>query len=127
MERLTAKRVNGIKHGYWSPATKEKLVQRLAEYEDTGLTPEEIKAWNEIGGYTVIGEVKEANTWIPSSERLPEIGQRVIICRQKEKGVPYIEQAFLIPGGWWKVYGTNVKKVDYWMPMPAAPEEVPGK
>ena len=114
MERLTAKRVNGIKHGYWSPATKEKLVQRLAEYEDTGLTPEEIKALRWVPAM----ETK----WIPTSERLPELGQRVIICRQKEKGVPYIEQATMEPGGWWKVYGTNVKKVDYWMPMPAAPE-----
>lgn len=32
--RLTSKRCNGIKEGYWSPNTKEELVQRLAEYED---------------------------------------------------------------------------------------------
>lgn len=43
MERLTAPRCNGIKTGYWSPETKEALVQRLAQYEDTGLTPEEIR------------------------------------------------------------------------------------
>lgn len=42
MERMTHKRVNGIKTGYWSPATKEELVQRLAEYENTGLEPQEI-------------------------------------------------------------------------------------
>ena len=42
MERMTHKRVNGIKTGYWSPATKEELVQRLAEYESTGLEPQEI-------------------------------------------------------------------------------------
>lgn len=42
MERITHKRVNGIKTGYWSPATKEDLVQRLAEYENTGLEPWEI-------------------------------------------------------------------------------------
>ena len=41
-DRLTHKRANGIKDGYWSAATKERLVQRLAEYEDTGLEPEEI-------------------------------------------------------------------------------------
>ena len=34
MDRLTHKRVNGIKNGYWSPETKETLVQRLAIYED---------------------------------------------------------------------------------------------
>lgn len=43
MERLTAERVNGIKTGYWSAAKKDELIQRLGEYEDTGLTPEEIR------------------------------------------------------------------------------------
>lgn len=39
MERMTHERANGIKTGYWSPATKETLVQRLAAYENTGLEP----------------------------------------------------------------------------------------
>ena len=42
MKRLTHERVNGIKTGYWSAATKETLLQRLAAYENTGLEPEEI-------------------------------------------------------------------------------------
>ena len=42
MERMTHKRANGIKTGYWSPETKETLVQRLAAYENTGLEPWEI-------------------------------------------------------------------------------------
>lgn len=42
-DRLTHKRVNGIKDGYWSAATKVELVQRLAEYENTGLEPWEIR------------------------------------------------------------------------------------
>lgn len=48
MNRLTNLRVNGIKTGYWSPAKKEELVQRLAAYEDTGLEPEEIKGMKSI-------------------------------------------------------------------------------
>lgn len=44
MERLTNPRCNGIKTGYWSPAKKDELVQRLGRYEDIGLTPEEITA-----------------------------------------------------------------------------------
>lgn len=44
MERLTAPRCSGIKSGYWSTAKKDELVQRLGQYEDTGLTPEEIRA-----------------------------------------------------------------------------------
>lgn len=43
MERLTHPRNSGIKTGYWSPETKETLVQRLAQYEDTGYTPEQIR------------------------------------------------------------------------------------
>ena len=35
MERLTHERVNGIKTGYWSAATKEVLVQKLAAYENS--------------------------------------------------------------------------------------------
>ena len=44
MERLTHERVNGIKTGYWSAATKEALVQKLAAYENTGYEPDEIRA-----------------------------------------------------------------------------------
>ena len=43
MERLTHERCNGIKTGYWSAAKKDELIDRLAAYENTGLTPEEIK------------------------------------------------------------------------------------
>ena len=43
MERLTHERLNGIKSGYWSPDKKQDLVNRLAEYENTDLTPQQIK------------------------------------------------------------------------------------
>ena len=53
MQRLTSERCNGIKTGYWSPAKKEDLCQRLGRYEDSGLEPEEIKPvvhahWEEV-------------------------------------------------------------------------------
>jgi len=41
-ERLTHERVNGINHGYWSAAKKDELIERLAAYENTGFSPEEI-------------------------------------------------------------------------------------
>ena len=50
MQRLTHKRSNGIKTGYWSPEKKEDLVARLAEYENTGLAPDEIGSLNEFEG-----------------------------------------------------------------------------
>ena len=43
MKRLTFERVNGIKTGYWSPAKKEELIERLAQYEDLGYDPEDLK------------------------------------------------------------------------------------
>jgi len=47
MERLTHKRVSGIKEGYWSPNKKGELVNRLAVYEETGLTPEQVQQLKE--------------------------------------------------------------------------------
>ena len=43
MKRLTERRVNGIKTGYWSPAKKDELIQRLGPYEDLGMEPDEIR------------------------------------------------------------------------------------
>ena len=43
IERLTHKRVNGIREGYWSPNKKQELIDRLAVYENTGVDPEQIR------------------------------------------------------------------------------------
>lgn len=42
-KRLTHVRQNGIKQGYWTECKKDELLQRLGQYEDTGLSPEEVK------------------------------------------------------------------------------------
>jgi len=61
--------------------------------------------------------------WISVEEKLPEPGMRVIIARPYEPGQPLrVEQGCYSTNGWWKVYGTNVKRVKYWMPMPKPPE-----
>ena len=65
MERLTHPRSSGIKTGYWSPNKKDELIERLAAYEDTGLTPKEIE------------RLKEQHRWIPVEERLPVQGEPV--------------------------------------------------
>lgn len=67
MERLTHPRSSRIKTGYWSPNKKDELVERLAAYEDTGLTPEEIE------------RLKEQHRWIPVKERLPEKDDFVLV------------------------------------------------
>lgn len=63
--------------------------------------------------------------WIPTSEQLPKPYEDIILARVYEPGKPLrIEAGMLKEGGWWKVFGTNVRRgVLYWMPMPAAPEE----
>ena len=43
MHRLTHKIVNGIDTGYWSPAKEDELVERLAQYENLGYDPEDLK------------------------------------------------------------------------------------
>lgn len=47
MERLTHERVSGIKKGYWSPKNKQELIDRLAAYEETGFTPEQVQQLKE--------------------------------------------------------------------------------
>ena len=68
MNRLTQKRVNGIKTGYWSASKKDDLVARLAEYEDTGLEPAE-----------VLQLKKNTVQWIPVAELLPQSGKYVLM------------------------------------------------
>lgn len=122
MERLTAKRVNGIKVGYWTAAKKDPIVQKLGEYEDTGLEPAEIR--------DLAREELRASMWTDPADSLPELGQLVLIARIVEAGAPpVVEQARLMPGGveghvWWKIYGTNCKRILAWRPMPAAPEGI---
>ena len=47
----------------------------------------------------------------------------VLICREKEKGKPIVEQGCKDVGGWWKVYGTRVRNIIAWAPMPQPPEK----
>ena len=72
MERLTHPRCSGIKTGYWSPNKKDELIERLAAYEDTDLSPEEIKALRENGKTS-------EHRWIPVEERLPEDDNYILL------------------------------------------------
>lgn len=73
MERLTHPRSSGIKTGYWSPNKKDELIERLAAYEDTDLTPQEIYS---LKAGTIL---KEQHRWIPVKERLPEKDDFVLV------------------------------------------------
>ena len=72
MERLTHPRSSGIKTGYWSPEKKDALIERLAAYEDTGLTPQEVCGLKEEILFQMI-----CKKWIPVEELLPEPGEAV--------------------------------------------------
>ena len=100
---------------------------KLKDYEDTGLTPEDVERVNDFERsetgklLKVLGEERKKHRWIPVEERLPENLTPVIICRKNGK----VEQGQLSVNGWWKVYGTNIKCVVAWMPLPEPyrPEE----
>lgn len=85
MERLTHPRSSGIKTGYWSPAKKDELVARLAAYEDTGLTPEEVVTVNDFEKSQVghllkeLGMERKKHQWIPATEGLPETDDYVLM------------------------------------------------
>ena len=57
--------------------------------------------------------------WIRVENRLPERFCPVIVCRKDGK----VEAGQKDVGDWWRVYGTRIKTVSYWMPLPEPPKE----
>lgn len=104
MERLTHKRENGIKRGYWSPNKKQELVDRLAMYEDR----EDAKDTNVL------------SKWIPCSERLPEHYVTVLA----QHGKRFSDEQFIRPlvltdeEEWYGDLGLLNGEVIAWMPLP---------
>ena len=81
----------------------KSIALRLAAYEDTGLTPEEVQQMR----------------WIPVEERLPEEKQRVIVrCERVGTSVGWI-----LWGNWMTDIGPGAGKVTHWMPLPKPPKE----
>lgn len=120
MERLTHPRSSGIKTGHWSPEKKDALIERLAAYEDTGLTPQEI--YNLKAG-TILKAIGEK--WIPVKERLPKEDDFVLVT---VNGIynhitfaDAIELGELCSDGTWFIDGYpdwNNPNVVAWMPLP---------
>lgn len=120
MKRLTSKRMNGIKTGYWSASKKDDLVARLADYEDTGLEPKE-----------VLQLKKNAVRWIPVTERLPDPESYILVSfenyilpdiatyRVDEDG-----SGAFYPGDEDYTYLSVGVFVNAWMPLPEAYREV---
>lgn len=91
--------------GWWEHTVLGNIVDRLAAYEDTGLTPEEFQQMR----------------WIPVEERLPEPTENpVLVHDYSGVSVAWHSRAM----GW--VYKTGLACVDvtHWMPLPKPPKEV---
>ncbi len=123
MDRLTQRHESGEAYVllYASPTDnlriskevvdKQKMViERLAAYEDTGLTPEEI-----MDGKMLTG-------WIPCSDRLPETSGRYLVSRTDYDGfndrIIHLVEIFEINIE--NKYDTEYFKieVDAWQPLP---------
>ena len=127
MERLT-KKVDGVwtalcKYGNSPyPVVTQEIIDRLAAYEDTGLTPEEVQVMR----------------WIPVEERLPEkSGEYLVLTEESdifgmdfdedvgENGefgwwFPRFSQGGYVDSNWEKA-----ENVTHWMPLPQLPKEDP--
>ena len=112
----------------WVPATNapqnkeiiggtEGTTNILKQYSDFGVQSEKID--------TLVSRLYADNVrvgqWISVEEKLPDLCEPVIICRQK-KGSYRVQFGFLDIHGWWVVYGTRCKTVTHWMPLPDLPK-----
>lgn len=121
MERFT-KKVDGVwtalcKYGDSPyPVVTQEIIDHLAAYEDTGLTPEEFQQMR----------------WIPVEERLPEEGKRCLLYTPCDRilcvGYYAGKDEWQHRHKWRLVTAmrstqTLTKKVTHWMPLPQLPKE----
>ena len=122
MNRLTERLPNGVVR---APVTDENrgdsCMMRLAAYEDTGLTPEEIAA------------LKEQTRWIPVSERLPNMcGFKCLVCAKNKFEQTHVFTAFTgyMEHGKLEFHSCehpyddlSAWEITHWMPLHEAPKE----
>lgn len=141
MERLTHERTNGIKTGYWSPNKKQELVDMLAAYENTRLTPEQIiemdKMYTELAKEVMQLRKKDIDVpandgWIPVEKELPEDNIEVLITysdvdNENETWIDITTYGYATLGGnklgykEWRnpfLYFKGNYKVIAWQPLP---------
>lgn len=138
MERLTKREKDGLVHYircFAEPCLgcgcknevcelQQQICEKLAAYEDAGLTPEEIVSLNTFVGSQMehlmleLQKEQKKHRWIPAGEQLPEPGTEVLACIKHN----YAED------GWraYRVYEYtdhwvgmgNLCDVIAWMPLP---------
>lgn len=94
-------------------------IDRLAAYEDTGLTPGDVV--DLMGNHGMaLSELAKVPKWIPVTERLPEEDERVLVyLSPKDFTYTRIDTDRLLFGKWTR-WG---KRVSHWMPLPQAPRK----
>lgn len=101
MERLTYRDANG-ELWYSDNGTERDRLHRLAAYEDTGFTPEEVQQMR----------------WIPVEERLPKPQENpVIACDYTGVCLAWYSPTM----GWQYRTGLSGVDITHWMPLPQPP------
>ena len=106
---------------------------KLMEYEDTGLSPEEVEDVNDFNKSQVghllkkLSEEQRKHRWIPVKERLPEEDERVILCTRygTVKEGTYTERyGYAMRKGFFtEDYFEELCDVIAWMPLPRPYQE----
>ncbi len=91
MERLTSRDSKGNlclcnKEVYGNNQDIYNAIAVLEDYENTGITPEQLQVINEEYSKMAkeLAELRQQNQWIPVSERLPEPGIYLVTCDDKD-------------------------------------------
>jgi hypothetical protein len=106
----------------------QSCFERLAEYEDLGVTPDQIKDMDNLY-YEKCREVSELqrklkqDRWIPVSEMLPPEDKIMLVSCKTKKGLKSVNRAYYSAGCW---HGSgSMSGVVAWtqLPDPYRPEE----
>lgn len=103
---------------------REKLVELIESARYWGSNTSEEIAENLIAhGVTVQSDmdINAKSNWIPVTERLPEVGSRVIA--RGEKGGVFVVKSEGITTGFGRMDGTSkYRSFTHWMPIPQPPK-----
>lgn len=122
MERLTHKARYEAGYKLNKGVHEWQAADRLAAYENTGLTPEEIESLNTFDGSQAVKatillqEEQNKHHWIPVAERLPEDSNEVLVTdRYGERRIAYLSNE-----GWHlALTGCIYARAPIaWMPLP---------